>query len=65
MPPIDDVNGLMYMAMRWIAHASLLDDQTLERLARGLDELANEYAGDDACALRALATASRMYKEHK
>jgi hypothetical protein len=59
--PVDDVNGLLYNALRWFGHASLLELVELRRLKTELDAMAYQHRGIDRQALVLLAEAVDLY----
>jgi hypothetical protein len=61
MPKVDDVNGLVYMAIRWIASASLLSHDELVSLESQLKMHAAQHNDEDSIALRCFATAVQGY----
>lgn len=59
---VDNVNGLCYLAIRWMAHASLLPKSEMEDLEAALKRMAaSEHDPDDSIALRCFATAVQNY----
>jgi hypothetical protein len=60
---VDDVNGLMYLSVRWLAHVSLLPQYELKKLEAGLLDLAHEHDTDDQKVLNLFAQAVATYIE--
>jgi hypothetical protein len=63
-PAADDVNGLLYMSLRWLGTCSLLGRHELHRLESGLRQLTIDAEAEDAYALRCFANAVINYIEH-